>query len=66
MFSEDFDISEILYLLSQASKVKDKIERGAVGYEGYGFVFRDFNSIHEDDIPFVNSYCSKYSAAGSM
>lgn len=50
MFSEDFDISEILDLLSQASKGIDNIERGTIGYEGYSFVIRnvdDFREIYE-------------------
>ncbi|MFX1445531.1 MAG: hypothetical protein ACFFHV_19105 [Promethearchaeota archaeon] len=39
--------SEILKLLELATNGKDNIEQGAIGYRGYGFVFRDHNFIEE-------------------
>jgi len=63
MFSEDFDISEIMDLLSQASKGKDKIERGAVGYEGYSFVIRNIDDFREIYVPLS---CQTYELVGDM
>lgn len=36
-------LDRLLELVSGASKEEDKIEEGVVGYNGYGFVFRDFD-----------------------
>ncbi|TFG19489.1 MAG: hypothetical protein EU529_16260 [Promethearchaeota archaeon] len=63
MLSKDFDISEILDLLSQASRGKDNIERGAVGHKGYSFVIRNVDNFREIYVPF--SY-QTYELVGDM
>lgn len=56
------DIEEIISLVSEAAKGKDYFEKGAVGSNGFGFVFKDLDS----DIPYVTfKGSSKVFGAGS-
>jgi len=56
-------INEVLCLAQQAAEGKDNFKEGAVGSNGYGFVFKDLKT----DIPFVTDiYSHKYCEAGSM
>ena len=57
------NIKELLELVSQAAKGKDHIKKGAVGYGGYGFVFKNSDS----RIPYIIGFgSSKFAGAGSM
>ena len=50
-------INEVLCLAQQAAEGKDNFKEGAVGSNGYGFVFKDLKT----DIPFVTDiYINKY------
>ena len=56
-------IEQIIKLVTEAAEGKDNIKEGAVGSNGYGFVFKDLNS----NISFVtNTNSHKYCEAGSM
>ncbi|MFW9878676.1 MAG: hypothetical protein ACFFG0_36820 [Candidatus Thorarchaeota archaeon] len=50
-------MEELLKLVSFAANGIDAIEKGAVGYNGYGFVFRDLSS---SLVPFIRSGGSKF------
>lgn len=41
----DFDLKEIIHLADLASKGNDDIANGSIGYDGYGFVFRDLDYV---------------------
>lgn len=57
------NITELVNLVSEASNGKDDFEKGAVGSNGYGFVFIDLNS----EIPYVTfKGSSKLFNAGSQ
>jgi hypothetical protein len=56
-------IEQIIKIVTDAAEGKDNIKEGAVGSNGYGFVFKDLNS----NISFVtNTNSHKYCEAGSM
>ena len=60
---EEQDIGKLLVLVDQASEGKDNIEKGAVGSNGYGFVFKDTDC----NIPYMTGILSsKFSSAGSF
>ncbi len=48
------NIKELLLLVSRASRGYDSIRRAAIGFKGYGFLFRDF----EDSKSFITSKLS--------
>jgi len=57
------NITELINLVSEASNGKDDFEKGVVGSNGYGFVFKDLNS----EIPYVTfKGSSKLFSAGSQ
>jgi len=57
------NITKLVSLVSKASNGKDDFEKGAVGSNGYGFVFIDLNS----EIPYVTfKGSSKLFSAGSQ
>jgi len=52
------DIKKLIHLVSDASKGEDNIEKGAVGYHGYGFVFQDLYHIkHFHDLNYSSGLC---------
>lgn len=55
-------IEQLIQLVTDAAGGKDNFKEGAVGSNGYGFVFKDLNS----KIPYITSlYSQKYCEAGS-
>ena len=57
------DIEELLDIVSEAADGKDDIEKAAVGFQGYGFIFRDpFNS---NELFITVKSSGKFCAVGS-
>ncbi len=57
-------IKQIIKFATEAAEGKDNFEEGAVGYNGYGFVFKDLKS--NTEVPFIFSITShKYCETGS-
>lgn len=55
-------INELITLVSEAATGNDNFLCGSVGFKGYGFVFRDFNS----GIPYISkNWMGKVCSAGS-
>ncbi len=54
---------ELLILILDAAKGKDDIKKGALGFNGYGFIFKDEKNSKEN---YVNILCSgKFADAGA-
>jgi len=57
-------IKQIIKLATEATKEKDNLNEGAVGSNGYGFVFKDFDT--HSNIPFITPNEShKFCGAGA-
>jgi len=41
------DVKKLIYLVTQASNGKDDLMKAAIGFNGYGFIFRSFESVSQ-------------------
>jgi len=46
-YNFELDVQELINLVSQAAENKDHIVKGAVGFDGYGFVFRRLDYVSQ-------------------
>jgi len=57
------NVQELLKLISNAANGKDDLKQAAVGFHGYGFVFKDFKNSRESYV--VTYHSGKFTEVGS-